>query len=247
MCTHTKALKKFLWWKWPSFLSSQKLAFNFNVINMCKGLVAILEDKLSFVSSLLGVRVVAGAAVVAVEEVNSSRLNPTLGQLSMSIPSYPQWSSTRNPWSSRDSTMQRKKTWPAKCRHFRRWLPTVRILKSGCSQHCRGEKRFCTGDILTLNLIAVLPLCTECGLLQLQNLQLLVTFGGRTYCFSSGHSVCFQISGRLSKKTRISDRMPPPTLFQSVVIQLSVPAVLASLDFLQARFHTWKPQRCNAK
>ena len=24
-----------------------------------------------------------------------------------------------------------------------------------------GEKRFCTGDFLTLNLIAVLPLCTE--------------------------------------------------------------------------------------
>ena len=32
--THFKALKKFSEWKWPSFLSSQKLAFNFNVIDM---------------------------------------------------------------------------------------------------------------------------------------------------------------------------------------------------------------------
>ena len=146
------------------------------------GLVAKLKNKLSFVSSLLGVRVVAGAAVVAVEEVNSSRLNPTLGQLSMSIPSYPQWSSTRNPWSSRDSTMQRKKTWPAKCRHFRRWLPTVRILKSGCSQHCRGGKKVLHWWYpYSESNRGFALMCTGCGLLQLQNLQLLATFRGRTH------------------------------------------------------------------
>ena len=32
--THFKALKKFLFRKWPSFLSSRKLTFNFNVNDM---------------------------------------------------------------------------------------------------------------------------------------------------------------------------------------------------------------------
>ena len=35
MGTHFKALKTFLQRKWPSFLSSRKLAFNFIVIDMC--------------------------------------------------------------------------------------------------------------------------------------------------------------------------------------------------------------------
>ena len=44
--THLKALKKFLQWKWPSFLRPQKLAFNFLILNMWYLLPAIFYQLL---------------------------------------------------------------------------------------------------------------------------------------------------------------------------------------------------------